>query len=103
MKVENYVDLILKTAYDKNGEKLGKIVHFLEKDTNEESSVTFIYVESKKPYNDYIRVPIDSSKILKIKNRKVWFDILKVDFERLRAELKETVRKKEPIYHEPKK
>ena len=103
MKIENYVDLILKNAYDKNGEKLGKIVHFLEKETSEKQSKMFIYVESKKHKQDYIRVPIEESKIFKIKGRKVWFDILKEEFDNLRAKLKETVRKREPIYHEPKK
>lgn len=78
----SYSNFISKTALDKNGEKLGKIIRI--------EDLTGKTIKKLKPYaivrvkrflQREIRVPIDLEKVLKEQEGQVLFDISKEDFD----------------------
>ncbi len=78
----SYSNFISKTALDKNGEKLGKIIRI--------EDLTGKTIKKLKPYaivrvkrflQREIRVPIDLEKVLKEQEGQVLFDICKEDFD----------------------
>ncbi|MHA1125758.1 MAG: hypothetical protein ACTSO7_08025 [Candidatus Heimdallarchaeota archaeon] len=85
----DYKKLLLKIAFDKQGKKLGKIIHFEKlKPVVKEGRKMYIFIDSKKFLQRHVRVPIASEKITKIDESGVWFDIPKNDFDAIRSEIK---------------
>jgi len=79
---------------------LGTIVHFDElRPIIKDGRKTFIFVESKKFLHSYVKVPIESDKIIKIEDTGVWFDILKKDFDVRRSEVKKLEENKDEAFN----
>ena len=75
-------EIITKTAYSKEGKKLGRIIEIVG---SEKSIVQLrkphavIYV--RRAWKVDLRIPLLLKKVLKIDEKKVWFDISREAFE----------------------
>ena len=78
----NYSNFISKTASDKNGEKLGKIIR-IDNLTGKtiKKSKPYAIVQVKQFLRREIHAPIDLEKVIKEREGQVLFDISKEDFE----------------------
>ena len=96
----NYSNFISKTASDKNGEKLGKIIR-IEDLTGKtiKKLKPYAIIQVKRLLQRVIHVPIDLEKVLKEQEGQVLFDISKEDFDEEIKRMK-ILRKERETYDE---
>ncbi|MGC9777615.1 MAG: hypothetical protein HZR80_00055 [Candidatus Heimdallarchaeota archaeon] len=84
-----YSEVISKNARDKNGKKLGK-VYGIKK--------PYAYILTRDGFRTNIKVAVELDDILMVKEKDVWFDISKKDFDKERKKLKKMQAIQEEMY-----
>ncbi|HUT80852.1 MAG TPA: hypothetical protein VMZ29_06595 [Candidatus Bathyarchaeia archaeon] len=74
-------EVLGKIAVDRNGEKLGRIIrkeHLLGKTIKIEEAYAIIRVVQS--FRVEVKIPVELSKVIKREGEKVWFNVIKKEF-----------------------